>query len=291
MNRPLHALFLCLLLAPAVLNGQAAPPPATQEKAAAAEPPKVKTQYAPEDGLDDEGASNDPFASGHSNGGVVRVPLMRGKENRAALTVRVEVWEIATKEMAVKLDGIRDSKALEAWRAQWIGDNTSLLVHAPVIALDEKSRMSGESILERIYPTEYEPPELPSSAGLKATDEDKGEWDRWLKAAGKYAVPTAFDTRNTGETLELVAQPVAADRDAWDLAVSFESVELAGKDTYGAADLLIKMPAFSAFRTGGIVRVKVSQWRILSALEAPRGVDGKSTGKSWLTLVRADVAN
>jgi hypothetical protein len=48
------------------------------------------------------------------------------------------------------------------------------------------------------------------------------------------------------------------------------------------------MPVFSSFRTGGLVRLAEGEWRLLSALEAPRGVDGKATGKSWLTLVRVD---
>ncbi|MCW1925398.1 hypothetical protein OKA05_22750 [Luteolibacter arcticus] len=43
-------------------------------------------------------------------------------------------------------------------------------------------------------------------------------------------------------------------------------------------------------KTKGIARLKEGQWRVKSVQEAPRGTDGKSTGKSWLTLVRVDRA-
>lgn len=74
------------------------------------------------------------------------------------------------------------------------------------------------------------------------------------------------------------------------MSLSFENVALAGMISYGADDLLIEMPAFTSIRISGIVRLREGEWRIKSVQEAPRGKDGKPTGKSWITLVRVDRA-
>ena len=206
------------------------------------------------------------------------------------LQLRLETWEAPALEVARRLDEMKDPAKLAAMREECLaGAGGVTLVHCPVTALDASTRMLAEQVTEMIYPTEYEPPELPP-AGIATKDANAGndQWTRWLEAAGKHAVPTSFETRNTGETLEAVAQAVAIEEKTWDVALQFEVVQMAGMAPHGAADLLIQMPVFNSFRTGGLLRLVEGEWRLLSALEAPRGIDGKPTGKSWLTLVRVD---
>lgn len=278
-------LLLGWLLGLAAAAGQEAQPEAT-------EPSKPGPEMAPEDTDPPEGhTENDPFASGAASGTGVKIPLHRGKEARTPLQLRFEVWEIESKKLAARLDSVRGPDDLEGLRKELLADPATSLVHSLVSSTDEKSRTVDESILELIYPTEYEPPELPP-ATLDPKDAQKGSsaWERWLAAAGKYSVPTSFETRNTGETLDAAIQPVQAEEKTWDVSLSFENVTLAGMISYGADDLLIEMPAFASARTNGIVRLREGQWRIKSVQLAPRGTDAKPTGKSWLTLLRVDRA-
>lgn len=275
-----NALLGGLILVPLLLKAE--------ETAPAVE--VAKPVMAAEDTLTEE-ASADPFASG--GGGVPRppgIPAERANRVRVPLQLRLETWEAPALEVARRLDEMKDPAKLAAMREECLGGAGGVtLVHCPVTALDASTRMLAEQVTEMIYPTEYEPPELPP-AGIATKDANAGndQWTRWLEAAGKHAVPTSFETRNTGETVEAVAQAVAIEEKTWDVALQFEVVQMAGMAPHGAADLLIQMPVFNSFRTGGLLRLVEGEWRLLSALEAPRGIDGKPTGKSWLTLVRVD---
>ena len=271
------------LLGLAAATGQEAKPEAAPS-------PKPGPEMAPEDTDAPEGqVANDPFASGAASEAGAKIPLLRGREIRTSLQLRFEVWELETKKLAARLDAIRSPEDLEVMRRDLLADPAAALLHSLASSTDEKSRTVDESILEFIYPTEYEPPELPPAA-IDPKDAQKGNsaWERWLAAAGKHSVPTSFETRNTGETLDAAIQPVQAEKDTWDASLTFETVALAGMISYGADDLLIEMPAFTTLRTSGIVRLREGQWRIKSVQEGPRAKDGKPTGKSWLTLVRVD---
>jgi hypothetical protein len=237
-----------------------------------------------------EPLESDPFASPQDVSGKLNVPADRASQPREALRLRLETWEAPALEVVRWLDGATNSESLARSRSEILdGKFPARLVFSPVTTLDQSTRSLAESIAERIYPTEYEPPELPPSA-LKpeATANQEGTWNKWLESAGKFSCPTSFETRNTGLTLEAVAQPVAVAESSWDISVNFDSVELVGNISYGAKDLLIEMPMFSSFRTGGLIRLKEGQWRLLSVMEPPRGLDGKPSEKRWVTLVRID---
>lgn len=260
-------------------------------KPEAATPQKPEIEMAPEDTDDSNAVTNDPFASGGGSGYRAKIPSQREKEARQTLQLRLEVWEIATKKLAARVDAIQAPGDLETLRKDLLADDSAILTQSFLAATDEKSRTIDESILEFIYPTEYEPPVGPpgqqAERNEQATKENAG-WQRWLDAAGKYSVPTSFETRNTGATLEAAIQPVEVEEKTWDVSLSFDTVALAGMISYGADDLLIEMPAFSSIRTSGLIRMREGEWRIKSIQEAPRTSDGKPTGKSWLTLVRVD---
>lgn len=277
-----NALLGGLLLVPLVLKAEDAKPQAETN---------VEAEMATEDTMVPEEVVNDPFASvGMRIAAAPAIPAERASRVRVPLRLRLETWEAPALEVARRLDQLSDAVKVAEMREQGLaGAGGVKLVHAPATALDAATRMLAEQVTEMIYPTEYEPPELPPAAiATKEAQPANDQWQRWLEAAGKHAVPTSFETRNTGETLEAVAQAVEIEEKTWDVALQFEVVQLAGMAPHGAADLLIQMPVFSSFRTGGLVRLGEGEWRLLSALEAPRGVDGKATGNTWLTLVRVD---
>jgi general secretion pathway protein D len=140
------------------------------------------------------------------------------------------------------------------------------LMTAPSITARSGEKALIEIIREFIYPTEYEPPELPNSIGGGGG----GGLDGGLGGnAGIFpvtpATPTSFETRNTGVTLEI--EPTIGGNDfVIDLRFAPDIVEFEGFVNYGspiqspATDFLgnpttvtitenrIEMPVFSSRR-------------------------------------------
>lgn len=143
------------------------------------------------------------------------------------------------------------------------------LMTAPSVTAKSGQKATIEIIREFIYPTEYEPPELPNSTGGTFSGGALGVGGLGGTSGGSFpvtpATPTAFDTRNTGVTLEI--EPTIGENDfVIDLRFVPEIVEFEGFINYGSpiqspgTDALgnpvtsvitenrIEMPVFSARR-------------------------------------------
>ncbi len=110
------------------------------------------------------------------------------------------------------------------------------LMTAPSVTARSGQKATIEVIREFIYPTEYEPPELPNSVGGSAVISDGG---LGLGGGGSSsfpvtpATPTAFETKNTGVTLEI--EPTIGENDfVIDLRFLPEIVEFEGFINYGS---------------------------------------------------------
>ncbi len=103
------------------------------------------------------------------------------------------------------------------------------LMSAPSVMARSGQRAKIEVIREFIYPTEYDPPEIPNQIGSSIGGGGGG-------GGGSIPVtpanPTAFETRNTGVTLE-VDPVLGADEFTIDLSLSPEVVEFDGFINYG----------------------------------------------------------
>lgn len=78
----------------------------------------------------------------------------------------------------------------------------------PSVVTIPNSAALVESVREFIYPTEYEPPELPNSSGLFSGGDDDGVPIGFIGGSAPVtpvtpATPTAFDTRRVGTTLSV----------------------------------------------------------------------------------------
>lgn len=296
-TQPLRIALGGLLLASPLLSAQEpapvpAPPAPAVPEAKPAE--KEEIERTPVDNPTPRSMAQDPFAPSFSDSGSGEVEhgisAARAGENRVRLRLRLEIWEAPALEVAKRLDGLSDAAALAKMRQECLAGAPGVkLVQSPVTAIDASTRMEQEAITEMIYPTEYEPPELPPST-LTPADARKptNAWERWLEAAGKYAVPTSFETRNNGATFEALAQPVTIEQGSWDVALSYRRTEHPGSTHYGDDSLMIEMPIFTTFRTGGLLRLKEGEWRLLSVMEPPRGPEGKASELRWVSLVKIE---
>ncbi len=253
--------------------------------------PKPATQEeAKEDTQNSDSGEVDPFAAPSSSyGSLAKVPASRLKEARAALRIRLETWEVPNLEIARSLDHLGDVTALTKLRDEWLAGKEGIkLLWCPAQGLDASTRVSTESITETIYPTEYEPPD---GIPMEKKPEPTSALDKAVSIALRSSCPTAFETRNTGHTLEAVAHPVSAEKASWDVSLALEDVELAGMSTFGPEELFVKMPQFTSFRTGGLLRLKEGEWRLVSVMDPPRGISPTASGKQFVTLVRIERMN
>ena len=155
------------------------------------------------------------------------------------------------------------------------------MVSAPSVTARSGQKATIEIIREFIYPTEYEPPE-PGEGG---NNENSGG-----STVVTPATPTAFETRNTGVTLEI--EPTIGENDFMiDLRFVPEIVEFEGFINYGS-------PIFSVGRTaiGTASSVLLTENRIEMPVFSTRRVNTSLTIYDGYTvavggLMREDVQN
>ncbi len=105
------------------------------------------------------------------------------------------------------------------------------LLSAPSVLARSGQRAKIEVIREFIYPTEYDPPEIPNQVGGGTTLGGGGGGVSSFPVTP--ATPAAFETRNTGVTLE-VDPVIGGDEFTIDLNLAPEVVEFEGFINYGS---------------------------------------------------------
>lgn len=148
------------------------------------------------------------------------------------------------------------------------------IMTAPSVTARPGQKATIEIIREFIYPTEYEPPELPQQVGNQGGNFGGGGFGGGGGGgAGGFpvtpATPTAFETRNTGVTLEIEPN-LGPNEYVIDLRFAPEIVEFEGFINYGSP---ITSPATDAF--GNPVTVTITENRIEMPVFSSRRV---STG-------------
>lgn len=165
------------------------------------------------------------------------------------------------------------------------------LMTAPSVTAKSGQKATIEIIREFIYPTEYEPPELPNSVGgggnVSLNGLSGGGGDSFPVTP---ATPTAFDTRNTGVTLEI--EPTIGQNDfVIDLRFVPEIIEFEGFINYGSP---IQSPGTDAL--GNPTNTVITENRIEMPVFSARRVNTSLTIYDGYTvavggLIREDVQN
>ena len=160
------------------------------------------------------------------------------------------------------------------------------LMTAPSVTARSGQKATIEVIREFIYPTEYEPPELPGGGGGGGG----GGGAVVIPAIATPATPTAFEMRATGITLEI--EPTIGENDfVIDLRFLPEIVEFEGFINYGSPIL-----APSVDILGNPVNTVITENRIEMPVFSKRSVNTSLTIYDGYTvavggLMREDVQN
>lgn len=161
------------------------------------------------------------------------------------------------------------------------------LMTAPSVTARSGDKASIEVIREFIYPTEYEPPELPQQNNNNNLLGGGGGGGGGIATP---ATPTAFETKNTGVTLEI--EPRIGDNDfVIDIRFLPQIVEFEGFINYGSP---ILSPSTDIF--GNPVNAVITENRIEMPVFSKRSVDTSLTIYDGFTvavggLMREDVQN
>ena len=216
-----------------------------------------------------------------------------GKAGRDPIVrLRLETWEASALEVAKHLDEVKNAEDVAKLRGEWLaGPPAVSLVLSSAINVSPPTsspptRVLAKSVTELIYPTEYEPPSLPCY--LPKEEKSPVTGLEWLGEVATKGVPSSFETRNTGTTVQAEVIRISKEKKTWEANIEMDDVRYLGKESYGPEELVLTMPVFSSFHTSSSLRLKDGQWQILSVMEPPRGLDSKPSDKRWVTLVRLD---
>lgn len=164
------------------------------------------------------------------------------------------------------------------------------LMTAPSVTARSGQKATIEVIREFIYPTEYEPPELPTTVGSSTTSDSLLTGSSSSSFPVTPATPTAFETKNTGVTLEI--EPTIGENDfVIDLRFLPEIVEFEGFINYGSP---IQTPSTDAL--GNAITTVITENRIEMPVFSKRSVNTSLTIYDGYTvavggLMREDVQN
>lgn len=181
---------------------------------------------------------------------------------------------------------------LRAELQKLIDRNTASVFETTLLTCRSGEKATTESIREVIYPTEFQ------AQTAANTPADKDGTGNPAQSTPQAAVstpvnPAAFETRNTGSTLE-IEPTLGTDNRIIDLLLRPEIVFHTGgsihqrrKDTLGN-EITIETPLFYSLRTKTAVTLIAGQHQLLTVL-SPKGANGElDSSRKLFVIVRAD---
>lgn len=178
--------------------------------------------------------------------------------------------------------------ALYAKMVAGLGDKSIRQEIMQVIRAKSGQKALTESVSEHIYATEYEPGKI-SNSGADTPEEPKADAKPGTEMAGVAslpAVPTSFETRNLGNTLE-VEPTMDEDQKFVDLRLFPEQVTLVGRTTQGQGFSTVEMPEFEKNSINTRATMRINQPFLLGTNSRPpvSKVDPDSANRVWFAFV------
>jgi hypothetical protein len=233
----------------------------------------------------------DPFAEEGSGSKHVTKP---DSKNSRMVRVQVEFIEVSLEQFTDLMFGAKpaaNDTELRKQLDQLIKHGKANIIENLLCTCMDAQKATTESIEEYIYPTEYEPAELPLVEPKKEGETPKIDREHVLDALGP--TPTAFETRNLGPTLEIEPK-VSEDGKTIDLRFVPEIVYHVGNNVWAEwkgkhGNSPVQMPTFYTVRCNTAVTLANGRHALAAAL-SPKDENGKTDPKHKLMVfVRANV--
>lgn len=191
---------------------------------------------------------------------------------------------IYTKLMSQPRTSANDT-ALRAECAELIAAGTASVLESLCFTALPGQAATSESIAEYIYPTEYEPGQIPE----KVNGEDPPQNTAW----GSPPTPSAFDTKNTGSTFEVEAQ-IDANDGIVELRFTPTLVYHVGNENWGAEKISgasgpIEMAKFYVLSVRTGASVIPGQPTMIAALSPENEQGFTDSSRKVMVFIRADI--
>ena len=183
--------------------------------------------------------------------------------------------------------------ALYAKMIAGLGDESIRQEIMQVIRVRSGQKATTESISEHIYATEYQSGQI-SNSGADTPEEPKADAKPGTEMAGVArlpALPTTFETKKVGNTLEV--EPILSENVKFvSLGVLPEQVALVGHTTQGQEFSTVEMPEFEKNSMYTFVTISINQPFLLGTNSRPpvSKVDPDSANRVWFAFVTATLA-
>jgi hypothetical protein len=211
------------------------------------------------------------------------------------IEVRVEFVEMSHEKLTelvfLEEPGSSDATALRRTVAELVKGGEASILETMMVVARSGQKATSESIREFIYPTEYEPPEvpMPKNKGNLTPDDLKALW-----MMATPATPTAFETKNLGSRLE-VDVTISPDDGLIDLRVIPEIIWHTGNDVWverkdGLGNVSkIEMPGFYKVSVNTAITCVPGQYNLVAAL-SPKDQNGVTDmTRKVMVFVKCDV--
>jgi len=210
----------------------------------------------------------DPFSAAPHEEGAIPV----------SWDVTCEVFSIPLVEAAdLKRKGLKDDKLYEELVSQLdlgkVRQEEFLTVRTVC-----GSTTTSEEVSEVIYASEYEPPELPNEIGNLPDDLEKA------KLLVTPAMPSAFDTKNVGSTMEIELQPDGGK--AVQVKVNLSLVSYLGREKWGQDEATAEMPKFTNQKVRTNIAISHDSPAMIGTVSPPAVLQKEENGKRvWLAFL------
>jgi hypothetical protein len=268
-------LLLPLLALPLSAQEKKVPPPFEEN------PPKVEAE------ADEEGNTADPFD-----------PDAIDDSTPVMVQVQIEYIEMSHEKLSdlffMKHPAKSDATELRKELQTLVKRGDAKILETQILTGRSGEKCLVESINEQIYPTEAEIPKIPEPQTAPDKPEDPAPELTKAAALAGDAIPTSFETRNVGSTME-IEPTIGSDRKTVDLRFAPELVWHHGdttwyerKDAAGNSSKLA-LPDLYTIRMTTALTVTNGSY-VLAGVASPRAKDGSSDlARKVMVFVKADV--
>ncbi len=205
--------------------------------------------------------------------------------------IRVIVeYIVAPHEMVTEMMRSADSgPKLHARMRALVKEKKARIMETSIVTARSGQKATVESIMEYIYPTEYEPPSFPHSIPQQTDSVTPFPYVPRLRPG----CPTAFETRNVGVTLE-IEPTVGPNNKIVDLRFAPELVDLLRLETWVEhtdqwGDASIRHPTFESLRVSTGITLQAGKFGFVCLLTPKNEEGGRAFTRKILLFVRADV--
>lgn len=222
-------------------------------------------------------------------------PLGEHDDLPKQIRVQVEFIDVAHEQLTELMFGEKppaNDVELRKQAGQLVKDGKATVMETLLCTARSGEKATSESIEELIYPSEYEPAQLPEDPHSKDKEEtDKAKPTRLDSAIGP--LPTAFQTRNLGSTLE-IEPTLSEDNKIIDLRFLPQIVYHVGNQVWAEwkgehGNSPVQMPTFYCVRLNTAVTLADGKPMFVAAL-TPKKQDGTPDNtRKLMVFVRADV--